>query len=130
MLSRSVGSVDDSMATDPDEMFALLLGIPGARVLEMDEDDAEDVDLRVVIEIGERPSFCRSCGTAGTEVGREVQELGISSAGENVVRVLWSRRQLACASESCPAPPSWLEASGDVNAFVVRIAQSRPIRFS
>ena len=130
MLSRSLGRVDDSMATDPDEMFALLLGIPGARALEMDEDDAEDVDLRVVIEISDQRSFCRSCGTAGTELGREVQDLGISSAGQNVIRVLWSRRQFSCASESCPAPPSWLEANGDVDAFVVRIAQSRPIRFS
>jgi hypothetical protein len=129
MLSRSVGRVDDSMATDPDEMFALLLGIPGARALEMDEDDAEDVDLRVVIEISDQPSFCRSCGTAGAELGREVQYLGISSAGQNVIRVLWSRRQFSCASESCPAPP-WLEANGDVDAFVVRIAQSRPIRSS
>ncbi len=117
------------MATDPGEMFALLLGIPGARPLELDEDDGQDVDLRLVIEVGDRPSFCMSCGAPGTEVGRVVEDLGISSAGENVIRVRWSRRQFACPSESCPAP-SWLEANSDVDAFVVRIAQSRPIRFS
>lgn len=117
------------MATDPAEMFALLLGIPGARSLELDDDDAPDIDLRLVIEVSDRPRLCMSCGATGTEVARVVEDLGITSAGENVIRVRWSRRQFSCPNESCPAPP-WLEANGDVDAFVVRIAQSRPIRFS
>jgi hypothetical protein len=117
------------MATDPGEMFALILGIPGARPLEMDEDDAEYVDLRLVIEVSDQPALCLSCGASGTEVGRSVEELGISSAGQNVIRTLWSRRQFSCSNRSCSGT-RWLEANGDVDAFVVRIAQSRPIRFS
>lgn len=117
------------MATDPGQVFALLLGIPGARPLELDEDDAQDIDLRLVIGVGDQPSLCMSCGATGTEVTRVVEDLGITSAGENVIRVRWSRRQFSCPSESCPAPP-WLETNGDVDAFVARIAQSRPIRFS
>ena len=116
------------MATDPDEMFSILIGIRGARALEMDDDDAEDVDLRVVIETGEQPSLCPSCGTLGTEVGRVVQDLGISSAAFKVMRTLWSRRLFRCSS-ACSAAP-WLEQNGDVDAFVVRIAQTRPIRLS
>jgi hypothetical protein len=121
--------VDDAKATDPGEMFALLLGIPDARALGMGEDDAEDVDLRLVIEIITRPLSCGSCGTPGTEIGRVVEELGISSAGENVIRVLWSRRRLSCSKGSCGSA-SWLEDNDDVAAFVERIAQSRPIRFN
>lgn len=117
------------MATDPGEMFSMLIGIPGARALEMVDDDAEDVDVRVVIETGDQPSVCASCGTVGTEVGRVVQDLGVSSAGLKVMRTLWSRRQYTCPATSCSAG-SWLEVNGDVDAFVVRIAQTRPIRFS
>lgn len=117
------------MATDPGEMFALLLGISGARPVEFDDDDAHDVDLRLVIEVSDKPSVCASCGAAGTEVDRVVEDLGVTSAGENVIRVRWSRRQFSCPNESCPAPP-WLENNADVDAFVARIAQSRPIRFS
>jgi len=117
------------MATDPAGIFALLLGIPGARPLELDDDDAQDVDLRLVIEVSDEPSMCVPCGATGTEIGRLVEDLGVTSAGENVIRVRWSRRQFSCPNESCPAP-LWLEERGDVDAFVVRIAQSRPIRFS
>jgi hypothetical protein len=117
------------MATDPGGMFSLLIGIPGAQALEMGEDDASDVDLRLVIETVDQPSFCPSCGSAGVEVARVVQDLGISSAGQNVMRTLWSRRRFSCASDPCPVAP-WLEKNGDVDAFVVRIAQTRPIRFS
>lgn len=117
------------MATDPGEIFSMLIGIPGARALEMVDDDAEDVDLRVVIETGDQPSVCASCGTVGTEVGRVVRDLGVSSAGLKVMRTLWSRRQFTCPATSCSAG-SWLEVNGDVDAFVVRIAQTRPIRFS
>ncbi|MGI8493001.1 MAG: hypothetical protein ACR2NJ_09640 [Acidimicrobiales bacterium] len=117
------------MVTDPGEMFSILIGIPGARAVEMDDDDDDEgVDLRVVIETREQPSLCPSCGTMGTEVGRVVQDLGISSAGLNAIRTLWSRREFSC-SDGCSAAP-WLEQSGDVEAFVVRIAQARPIRFS
>lgn len=116
------------MATDPARMVALLLGIPGARQLELD-DDAQDVDLRLVIEVSDEPSMCVPCGATGTEIGRVIEDLGVTSTGENVIRVHWSRRQFSCPSESCPAPP-WLETNGGVDAFVARIAQSRPIRFS
>ncbi len=124
-----MGVVDDAKATDPGEMFALLLGIPDARALEMVKDDAEDVDLRLEIEIVSRPLSCGSCGTPGTEIDRVVEELGISSAGENVIRVLWSRRRFSCSSGSCRTA-SWLEDNDDVVAFVERIAQSSPIRFN
>jgi hypothetical protein len=117
------------MATDPGEMFSVLIGIPGARALEMVDGDAEGIDLRVLIETGEQPSLCQLCGAPGTEFGRVVQDLGISSVGLNVIRTLWSRRQFCCSSVSCSAAP-WFEENGDVDAFVVRISQTTPIKFS
>ncbi len=115
------------MESDPQKMVALLLGIPGARLIEL-RGTGDTLDL--LIETEDRPIVCPECGSSVEFSGRVLEDLVASSAGGQVIRVTWRRRQWRCVTADCPVE-SFLENDAGIVEFNERVtaANSRfPLR--
>ena len=79
-------------------MATLLLGIPGATVIELCETD-DTLDL--LIETEDRPVACQQCGSRVESSGHALEDLVASSAGGWVTRVTWLRHHWRCVAPDC-----------------------------
>ena len=63
------------MESDPQKMVALLLGIPGARLIEL---RGTDDTLDLLIETEDRPVVCPECGLKWTPISGQVVKLVVT----------------------------------------------------
>jgi transposase len=103
--------------SDPDKIIAMMLGIPGATVIELRAtDDASDV----LIETERRQRGCPECKGPVEPSGRVLEELEPSSVGGKVSRVTWRRRRWRCPSPDC-SMDTFLERDSGVDEFNERV---------
>lgn len=100
---------------DPFRLCEAMLGIPGVRVLAIEE---LPVGLCVEIEAAEVEARCPSCGTVAEPEERGTVELGEHSAMGQAIRVVWLRRQWRCSASGCAG--RWVEEDDGIAAFLVR----------
>jgi len=89
----------DSVTSDPKEMVEMLLGIPGARVLELVEDDA---GLWVEIETAPEEVGCEACGQPTVPDGLRVVEMKsrLPMFGRPLA-LSWKTRGYRCENADC-----------------------------
>ena len=95
--------------SDPQKMVALLLGIPGARLIEL---RGTDDTLDLLIETDNRPVACPECGSSVESLGHVLDDLIASSVGGQVTRVTWRRRRWRCVAPDCSVETFFEEDSG------------------
>jgi transposase len=107
-----------AVETDPDKMMAVMLGIPGSKVIELRlSDDAADL----LIEIEDRSVDCPECGGRAEPAGRVLEDLVPSSISGKLARVTWRRRRWHCPSPGCGVDV-FVEEDEGVVAFNNRVA--------
>jgi transposase len=102
--------------TDPVHMMESLLGIPGVRVVEIEE---EPPRLRVEIETSATTATCPICGFEAALDDVVTVDLGEHSALGQRVHLEWRKRQWRCEAPKCRAR-SWPERDKEIEAFLVR----------
>jgi transposase len=85
----------------------VMLGLPGFRVVEAREHDAE---LVLVIETAPVPVGCPECGVLATAHDRMAVEYRDLPAFGRPVRLVWRKRRFRCAETACAAC-TWTEVS-------------------
>jgi len=89
-----------------------MLGLPGFRVLEVEETDAE-----LVIRIETLPDLvgCPECGVVATAHDRMVVECRDLAAFGRPTRLVWRKRRFRCEEDLCPSR-TWTETSSAFSA--------------
>jgi len=82
-------------------LAAEIFGVPGARVLTAEHDDAGSLCL--LVESTSTLDACRVCGVVAVAHGRRDQVLHDVPYGHRQVRVTWRKRLWRCAEPRCPA---------------------------
>jgi hypothetical protein len=90
----------DFVTSDPKEIVEMLLGIPGARILDLVEDES---GLWVEIETVPAVSNCESCGQPTVPSGRRTVEMkGRGPFFGRPLALSWKTRGWKCVNASCP----------------------------
>lgn len=111
-------TVERTWESDPQKMVALMLGIPGAMLVELrPTEDTNDL----LIETTAGSGRCPGCGGGGQAVDRVLEDLPWSSAGGRVSRVTWRRRQWRCRAAGCEIDV-FLEHDAGVVEFCERVS--------
>ena len=93
------------MERDSKAMAAMMLGIPGVRVLEIRDVSGE---VRVELETIADEASCPSCGAVAEPCGSEVAgRPGLPAFGRPVL-LAWRLREWRCSSATCSSSP-WVE---------------------
>jgi len=93
----------------------VLLGLPGFRVLDVVEHDAEVV---IRVETTATRAFCRSCGVRAEPQDRMRVDVRDLACFGRPARLVWSKRRWRCRERLCAAR-TWTEASEHVDAQAV-----------
>ena len=112
------------METDPLRMLETMIGIPGARVLEIYQ---EDEGLRVELETSTATAVCPICRGEGELDGLCTVDLGVHSSMGQPVHLEWVKRQWRCPSAACRAR-SWTESDKGFEEFLARSPHRRADR--
>ncbi len=78
---------------------AVMFGVPGVRVLDVDADDG---GLRLTVETDARVEGCRECGVLAVPHDRREHRLHDAPFGHRRVVVRWRKRVWRCAEPACP----------------------------
>jgi transposase len=93
----------------------VLLGLPGTRVLDVFEDDAEVV---VTVETTAVRAFCRCCGALAEAQDRMRVDVRDLPCFGRPARLVWIKRRWRCRERECPAK-TWTETSEHLDAQAV-----------
>ena len=93
----------------------VLLGLPGFRVLDAIECEAEVV---IRIETTAARAFCRTCGVRAEPQDRMPVDVRDLACFGRPARLVWNKRRWRCREPWCPAR-TWTEGSEHVDAQAV-----------
>jgi hypothetical protein len=112
--------MEGDVETDPIRMLGVMLGIPGASVV-----DGQKLPTGVwlAIETSQKSGRCPECGHPAAADGVEPNELGTFSAMGQAVTIEWRRQMWRCEFPGCPLEPFAEEDEG-VTAFLARAPQT------